>query len=293
MIVAGGQLNQSNRRGLGFSAYEPSTGEIGGGLDWSDGWLFSDYFWPDYSGSYWTNFDPISGDWAGQSGGYQDYSWWDNFDPVTGDWIGQGGTIDTIDTTEPGSLPPGPSGNWWDGLVDFFSGIVSPGYQPDFSGSTPASPYETPPILPGYCPVGTYHPIDDPFACVPFPDDPTKPGQTQRKPATPAPGPQTRAGSQPAPKCPSGQIFSQQLNRCIPQCPQGQVFNPNTNKCQAAPKCPQGMQFDQSRGTCVSAAALASANSGLPWWIWLLIAGVGAAALSDDSKQTSNRRRKR
>lgn len=285
MIVAGGQFNQISRpRGLGFLAYEPSTGEIGGGMDWWDGWLFSDYFWPDYS-----NFNPMPSEWAGQSGGYQDYSWLDNFDPITGDWIGQSGAFVEPIVTDQKYLPAAPSGNWWDVLVDLFSGIVSPGYQPDFSSGIPPAPT---PNLPGYCPVGTYHPIDDPFACVPFPDDPTTPGQTQRKPATPVPGPQTRAGSQPAPKCPSGQIFSQQLNRCIPQCPQGQVFNPNTNKCQAAPKCPQGMQFDQSRGTCVSAAALASAGSGLPWWIWLLIAGVGAAALSDDSKQTSNRRRK-
>lgn len=282
MIVAGGQFN---RRGLGFLAWEP--GESGGGTGdgwagWWDGWYFEDAFQPDYSGSWWNNFDPISGDWSGQ--GAQDYTWWDNFDPVTGDWIGQGGTIETIDTTEPGALPR--PGNWWDGLIDFFGGIVNPDYQPDFSSPTPAPPQVQ---LPGYCPAGTYHPIDDPFACIPFPTDPARPGQTsQRPPAKPVPGPMTRAGAQQPPKCPQGQIFSQQLNRCIPQCPQGQVFNPNTNKCQAAPKCPAGMQFDQSRGTCVQ--VLAQQESGFPWWIWLLIAGGAAVALSGDEKPQRRRR---
>ncbi len=289
MIVAGGQFNRIiRRRGLGFLPSESGGGEIGGGLDWFDEWLFADYFYPEYSGGgdYWLNFDPITGDYIGQ-GGAINYSWWDNFDPITGDWIGQGGTIDTIDTTEPGSLPPGPSGNWWDGLIDFFSGIVSPGAPP-----APVSPAPAPPdvALPGYCPAGTYHPIDDPFACVPFPTDPAQPGQTPRTPARPTPGPMTRAGAQP-PKCPQGQIFSQQLNRCIPQCPAGQMFNPQTNKCQAAPKCPTGMQFDQSRGTCVQITA--QQGSGFPWWIWLLIAGGAAMALSGDEKKAQPRRRKR
>ena len=287
MIVAGGQFNQiMRRRGLGFLPSGSGGGEIGGGLDWFDEWLFADYFYPEYGGGgdYWLNFDPITGDWIGQ-GGAVDYSWWDNFDPITGDWIGQGGTIDTIDTTEPGSLPPGPSGNWWQGLIDFFSGIVG-------NPPAPVSPVPAPPdpLLPGYCPAGTYHPIDDPFACVPFPADPAQPGQTPRTPARPTPGPMTRAGAQ-APKCPQGQIFSQQLNRCIPQCPQGQMFNPQTNKCQAAPKCPAGMQFDQSRGTCVQITA--QQGSGFPWWIWLLIAGGAAMALSGDEKKQPPRRRKR
>lgn len=292
MIVAGGQLHNLTRaRGLGFLPSD-TGGEIGGGLDWWDDWLFVDYYYPDYSGGgggdYWSNFDPVTGDYIGQ-GGAQNYSWWDNFDPITGDWIGQGGTIDTIDTTEPGSLPSGPSGNWWGGLIDFFSGIVSPGYQPDFSSGVPPAPT---PNLPGYCPAGTYHPIDDPFACVPFPPSPAQPGQTPRTPVRPTPGPMTRSSSQPqAPKCPQGQIFSQQYNRCIPQCPQGQVFNPQTNKCQAAPKCPQGMQFDPVKGTCVQ--VLAQQGSSFPWWMWLLIAGGAAYALSGEEKRQPPRRRKR
>lgn len=283
MIVAGGQLhNLTTPRGLGFLP-SGSGGEIGGGLDWFDEWLFADYFWPEYigGGDYWSNFDPVTGDYVGAG------DWWKNFDPVTGDWLESIGTVETIDTTEPGTLPSGPSGNWWQGLVDWFNGIVSPNYRPDFSSPTPAPPQVQ---LPGDCPAGTYHPIDDPFTCVPFPTDPAQPGQTPRTPARPTPGPMTRAGAQP-PKCPQGQIFSQQLNRCIPQCPAGQMFNPQTNKCQAAPKCPAGMQFDQSRGTCVQ--VLAQQGSGFPWWIWLLIAGGAAMALSGDEKKAQPRRRKR
>lgn len=268
-----------HRRGLGFL---PSGGDVGGGMDWFDwGFWFDDYFSPDY-GYLWGGQD------KGQGGGAIDYSWLDNFDPITGDWIGNSGSIIDPIVTNQKYLPPAPAGNWWQGLIDFFSGIISPNYQPVYDNPTPSPPGG------GLCPDGFYSPTVEPLNCIPIPPDAAQPGGStaQKQPATVKPGPMTRPGSaQPQPpKCSNGQIFSTQYNRCVPKCAAGQVYNPSTNKCQAAPKCPDGYQFDQSKGTCVKAA---QASAGLPWWVWLLIAGGVVAATSGNDKPQRRTRAKR
>lgn len=130
------------------------------------------------------------------------------------------------------------------------------------------------PTLPGYCPVGTYHPypIGHPQQdiCIPFPgtDTLTQSGQSQRKPATTFPG-----------------------MSLDPRCPQGQVFDPQLNKCVAAPECPQGLQFNAQTGRCE--AQTQAAMWGIPWWVWLLLAAAGVAVLSRDDDRPTYRRSRR
>lgn len=48
-------------------------------------------------------------------------------------------------------------------------------------GGTPATNPNLTPNVPGYCPQGQYHPINDPFSCVPFPPADTAQGQQARR----------------------------------------------------------------------------------------------------------------
>ena len=81
--------------------------------------------------------------------------------------------------------------------------------------------------LPGYCPQGYYHPLNDPYACVPFPDDPTQKQQAQKQ----AQQQQQQAKSQ-------AQAFPKPQNQNCPQgyqavrMPDGKIYCvlPNANK---------------------------------------------------------------
>lgn len=98
--------------------------------------------------------------------------------------------------------------------------------------------------LPGYCPLGTYHPfpIGHPQQdlCAPFPgweDIGQTPAQKAAKAAAAAAAAAKAQSNQLAnlPKCPAGQYYSTARKACvpIPQCPQGQAFNPKTERCGA------------------------------------------------------------
>lgn len=86
--------------------YIPSFIDYSG---WFPGYGTPDYSYPDwpiFGGSYWNNFDPVSGDWFGGSGELTGISfggsYWDNFDPDSGDWIGEiGGTGSYWDNFDP------------------------------------------------------------------------------------------------------------------------------------------------------------------------------------------------
>jgi hypothetical protein len=95
------------------------------------------------------------------------------------------------------------------------------------------------PILPGYCPPGYYHPIEDPYNCIPFP--------VQGAPG--APGGAGQGAAQGLGDLRAAHLlplrlrlllrvlpvlpYREQAGRCMPPaCPEGQLFNPNTNKCE-------------------------------------------------------------
>ena len=285
---------------LDFDYYYPY--ESGGG-DWADysftpdyGW---DWGWYDTGGGgddYWSNFN-AEGDWVGPSGPGYTYS--DYFDPITGDWIESGSTLETFSTSEPYALPPAPTMNWWDYLNPWYTPPILPDYTPPIGwDETPPAP--SGPALPGYCPQGTYHPTWDPFACVPFPPQQTQtaprsapaPRQSPQRPPTPSGGGST--SQQKPPQCPPGYVMNPQTQKCVkaPQCPQGTVLNPQTGQCVKPPQCPQGLKFNPQSGRCEKATSFFNTVSGLPWWVWLLVAGIGAVALSDNSGGSRGRRRR-
>ena len=175
----------------------------------------------------------LPSDSGGDSGGWaDDWSWfWDQF-PV--DW---------------GSNPR-------EMIFDF-----PPIYGPE-TGATTAP-------LPGYCPPGTYHPISDPYACVPFPGSTT--GQPAPKRATPA---QRPGVTRPKPTAAG-------------QCPPPFVYDPKQKKC-VLPPCPPGQAYSLTQRKCVPVAQLKPADQvndeAFPWW--LVIAG-GAVLIA----LTSGRRR--
>ena len=74
----------------------------------------------------------------------------------------------------------------------------------------------------------------------------------------------TQPTTQPAVRCPQGQVFDAQTNRCVTaqvRCPQGQVFDAQTNRCvtaQPAVRCPQGQVFDAQTNRCVMAGLVPS-----------------------------------
>jgi hypothetical protein len=164
-------------------------------------------------------------------------------------------------------------GAWWDqfpfdsGSSFWGGGSIDPvPYLPVYG---PAEPTTAP--LPGYCPRGQYHPVNDPYACVPFPAPsptaPTRPGQPAgAAPAKPVTRPKpTAAGACPAPF----------------------VYDPKSKKCQLPP-CPAGQQFSVTQGRCLPVSQITPADtvqeSTFPWWA-IIAGGVVLIAL------TSGRRR--
>ena len=183
------------------------------------------------------------------------------------------------DITTPPSIPYTPP------LPDF----TFPAPLIDF-GPAPSAPMTYGSNLPGYCPTGYYHPINDPYSCVPFPPATTQ--QQQQAAAAPKPPQQPPPSSQQG--CPSGQYQSRRYQRCmpIPNCAQlypGSVFNPTTEacvagggcpvgywsnpatrRCELIPQCPQvGYTFNTLNGVCGPNPSGASFFDEIPWWLWL------------------------
>jgi hypothetical protein len=116
--------------------------------------------------------------------------------------------------------------------------------------------------LPGYCPLGTYHPIGDPFACVPFPDQPpTSDAQNaQRQAAQAAAAAAAAAKQRPSAGAPNLR------------------FNQQTGQWEMEPHPQHGA---------------ASGASDFPWWILLVIAGAYVISESGDDRPTYYRRARR
>lgn len=241
-VVAGlALLNARPSTGLGFLYW---GGESGGGGDWWDDLTQDEYnyLFDTYGGSgrdFWNFEDPY---WA--------------YDPS--------GTF-FYDTTSERFLPA-PAGNvplasapvnWWEYFLPSFGG----------GGNAPA------PNLPGYCPGGTYHPIDDPYACVPFPVDPvtgkpTRPRQTAQQ----KPQPAKKSAPKVSPQNPQ-------------PCPAPGRTNPATGKCE----CPKGLLYDAKTQRCIPATLsnrlTQPGPGGFPWWLLLLGGAVVIKAASNSGKK--------
>lgn len=221
--------------GLGFLIYDPR--ENGGG----DFWGFNDPFWGfnDYSGGggdFWGFDDPFWGNGGG-----------DYYDPATNTF-----RFYDSDRFLPANQPQ-PNSNW-QALLDWWA---------ELTGNLPHSPAYDPNLnLPGYCPAGTYHPLDDPFACVPFPIDPVTGRQQAPRPRPAATQPQRKPS---APK-----VSAQNPQPCPPP---GRT-NPQTGRCE----CPQGLVYNTAQRRCVQATLtnrlVSEGPGGLPWWALLLIGAV-------------------
>lgn len=174
-------------------------------------------------------------------------------------------------------VPPDTGGSGWDwfddgwGFGDYWGDGSS--WDSFLPGAGPGGGYrDYNPVLPGYCPPGYYHPIEDPYNCVPFPEQgaPGAPGGagqgsgsgsggSSSRPPAPAPAP----APPPRPPCPPP--YREQAGRCMPPaCPEGQLFNPNTNKCERL----FYMQPAPAPG-----APAAGQREGVPSWLWIVLGG--------------------
>lgn len=247
----------AKRHGVGFIA-------IGGEDQSAD----DEYF-------YW--FDPEDYAYGGGGDSFNDYS----FLPV-------------VTTNYPTPLPDaGPSaGNPFELVAEWLSNLISGNYDTGY-GSAPSpvstgnnstgiipsidygqvvstgsvvSDSEIAQTLPGYCPQGTYHPLDNPLSCVSFPaDDATK----KRQAATQRQGQQQQARAQ--------RKTQQQASATCPKDPLGRAVwrNPKTGKCELVPICPAGSSFDQVTGRCLTAtqASALYGQSNLSW-LWWVVGGI-------------------
>lgn len=286
--------NRTSQSGLGFLDYYESGGNDAFNFSY-DGSSFISGGFDDYYAydDWWNDFTPTSGD----DGSY----WLDIWDSLWPGWDEYDEPVIRIDTYEPYALPTGPTDP-----LSFFDPWF---YEPDVIAPPveyPGIPYVEPgaptqPNLPPYCPGGTYHPypIGHPQQdiCIPFPTDPAAKQQAQKKEQArqqqqqqqAKSGAQAKPPQQQQPKCPTGQIYSTQLNRCIPTCPAGQAFNPQLNRCVAAPACLQGQAFNQKTGRCEKPETFLDRAKEVPWWLWLLGAAVVVKA-TEPSGAPSRRR---
>jgi hypothetical protein len=151
-------------------------------------------------------------------------------------------------------------------------------------------PLPTPPPLPGPCPGGTYHPMENPYICVPFP-----PAQQQ---APKPPQQQPKSSAQQAPRPPQQPAQA--------PCPVLTHWrNPRTGKCEPKPKCPAPSVFDAQVGACVlpnrqtvppePGPDAGDDGSNNNWWLLLLAAGAIAFATQGggESEYTPRRRSRR
>lgn len=169
-------------------------------------------------------------------------------------------------------VPPDTGGSGWDwfdggwGFDDYWGAGSS--WDSFLPGAGPGGGYrDYNPVLPGYCPPGYYHPIEDPYNCIPFPAQ-GAPGATGGTGAgqgsgsrsggstggAPAPAPRPT----PAPPCPPP--YREQGGRCMPPaCPEGTLFNPRTNQCE--------------RVYTMQPAPTQTQREGVPVWLWAILGG--------------------
>lgn len=262
------------------------------GLGFNADWIGEDYFYDDFGNYFeWSWFDM-----GGGGGDWPSFDWMDwSFAPVDNnpsgnsdrydfDW-GQywsdffSGNLETINTAAPAPLPRG------------FDPFPLPDLQSyrdiwpwlDDRGPGPAQlDPSAVPQLPGYCPRGTYHPQNDPFACVPFPPDDSAAKKRAEQ--------QKKAQQQAASALRKAQ---QQADRQCPKDPQGRPVwrNPQTGKCELVPQCPQGTKFDSTTRRCLTPAQAKQLYGDNSWLWWLLIAAGVLVVATRDGGGSGGRRR--
>lgn len=219
------------------------------------------FLYNDGAGSSWDeyNYD----EWY-DGGGYDDLQqgldWWSQ---LTGGYDPNVYDVGFVDAqvSEPGGAPL--NENWVQDLVDwwrdFTGGYTGEPIQPTGGG------YDAERGLPGYCPAGYYHPLNDPYICVPFPDE-TPAERNQRQIAA--------AKAQAAQKAAQAAAKAQQAAQPCP---------PNTGlvkNAQGQCACPNGYAFSKTYGKCVLVSQLTAedkkALESTDWWKYLAI---GAFAL--------------
>lgn len=272
-------IRKAQNKGLGFLSP--------GGDDSTDDYSFDE--WNDYGYDDWLYYDYFS------SGGgllpdlpIQDINY---PTPLPGPGISAGSPFQDIADY---------LSNWFYGLIPTIQSdapyrtgsTTAPTNIPDY-GSSPNYPgnpgqgtatdnLQT--ALPGYCPGGTYHPLNDPYACVPFPtDDATKKAQAkiQRK------GQQQQARQK--------RQAQQQANKSCPKDKQNRPVwrNPKTGQCELVPVCGPGQSFDQVTGRCLTSAQKNELYGSSGNWIWWIIGGVVFVMLATHKSEQKPMRRKR
>lgn len=282
-VIRATRENDAASYGLGF--LNP-VGESGDDWGWWD-WDFDYDFRADGNGGGFWDYFGDDGDWVGWGGGYDlPYSPMPDpfgYFPTAG--IPGGSPYDpqgeylynllyrpwAIDQGYGSAFAPPPTGgdsgnDWsWDNFWDWIKDTLAPSPTPniDWPFRMPEDfPSDT--SLPGYCPQGTYHPANDPYACVPFPNDPAAKKQAQQRQQQ-----QQRAAQQ-------ARRAQQQQDKQCPKDPQGRSVwrNPQTGKCELAPQCPPNTKFDSTTRRCLSSAQLKQVYGDNNWLWWLIGGGV-------------------
>ena len=276
--VACAQSNNAKPRGLGFL----STGSFeddGGGYDPYSDANFTDWFYDPYS-------DPNFTDGYQSDTGFYGYNSYDEFADAFWGTFGyspeEAGienpyayeTAAEINTEEESAANRTYDFGDWGWFGDF-----APAYVPEDLDGSSGAPWETPTNasrLPGVCPPGFYHPMSDPYSCVPFP--PRQPQKPQQRPQQkPQPKPQQKPQPQP---CPPGMTRALLTGKC--QCPARSKWNAQTQRCErettpATPLVNRTLPNGQPK-------------QAMPWWVLLIGAGVAYKLVSDDG---GSRRRRR
>lgn len=271
----------ARRRGLGFLQVEGGADDAtdwgGYGFDPFGNYFEYDWYNANDGGGGWPslNFDPYayqSPDPNISASGNDDRYWFD-WNQYLSDWLsGNVLSIDTYGQQGSGQQPFGGSFDWPTGFPGPGPASLDPQYGPAGSGQG----------LPGYCPQGTYHPLNDPNACVPFPpNDPTAKKQAQQQKQ------QQQQAANAAKKA------QQQQDKTCPKDPQGRPVwkNPATGKCELAPVCGAGQKFDSATRRCLTTAQANALYGAGNWWIWLLVAA-GAVLIVNNSGGNSGGRRR-
>lgn len=271
---AGRQLANN---GLGFLQIE---GEDSGT---DDVYYGSDYFYDDF-GNYWQY------DWF--DGGGLDPFWQQVQDEYDYQQNLAQGNVYTINQDAPFALPSyrditgtlDYQNDPWAWLRDLFGGPgpapLDPQYGPAGTGQG----------LPGYCPKGTYHPVGDPYACVPFPasDPNAKKQQQQQKKSQ-----QSAANAL--------KTAQKKKDQSCPKDPKGRPvwFNPQTGRCELVPPCKAPAKFDSTSGRCLTPGQSKDLYGEDYAWVKWVLGAVGAALVlrgfagdgDDDTKKPRRRTR--
>lgn len=261
--------------------------------------------------------DPYGDEYGGGGGGYADLPFFDfePFDvgvsPQPDYWnpfgfnepMDDGGVIRIDPTFEPYAPPVIP--NWPSpGPVDFpfdpFDYYEPPTPIDVFSDPPPAP---NNPNLPGYCPAGQYHPLENPMACVPFPPNTTEAEKKKKQAAGQSAAQQAaRKAQQMKQPCPQGQARYPLTGACVPlQCPAntqrnpatgqcvalqgcqpGQFLNRKARKCEVIPSCQPGQAFNVNSGSCVTPGGFNLSD--FPWWLLAVAGLIVVKAVSGDRK---------